>query len=367
MAWVEEHGGHYRVRYRRSGHIVTDSTYTSRDDAAEHAARLNTATRTVRHHFPLLPAPRLDDWVTTWLPAHLAADSTMARYRSMLRTHILPAFGNQRIDTITRQDVKAFARDLSTHLCARMPDTITRMLVIAATYTGMRISELAALARSNPHLNNATPHISTTTGALHEVAGHQVLGPPKTSAAPRPAGGSGAPTTTTATGARLRRPSRSQLAAHRRRHALSRPTPPPPHLDGRRPHPRSVASPPARPRHPRHPRRLHPRHPHHDQPATRQPPPPMARPRRPLVTPDRLARRPLLTSGRPHRRQADRSMGHRNPISRRSPARADRRTGGHTDERYQAGRAKMILCSRLAPHVRSKTRKARYRGSVTSR
>lgn len=28
MAWIEEHGGHYRVRYRRAGHIVTDSTHT---------------------------------------------------------------------------------------------------------------------------------------------------------------------------------------------------------------------------------------------------------------------------------------------------------------------------------------------------
>ncbi|WP_164842380.1 phage integrase central domain-containing protein [Actinoplanes solisilvae] len=60
--------------------------------------------------------PRLDEWVSVWLPAHLAAESTMARHQSLLRTHILPAFGDRRIDTITRQDVKAFARDLSTHL-----------------------------------------------------------------------------------------------------------------------------------------------------------------------------------------------------------------------------------------------------------
>lgn len=239
MAWVEAHGGRYRVRHRRAGRIVTDGTFTRRDDAVELAGRLNNATQTARLHYTPLPAPRLDDWVATWLTAHLAAESTMARYRSLLSVHILPAFGDQRIDTITRQDVKAFARELSTHLAdssvrhiitllgqllreaiddhlmyfdptarlrirrlphetrpfatatqvqqiaARMPDTITHTLVITAAYTGMRISELTALTRDNLHLTNATLHVCAATGALHEVDGHLLLGSPKTPAAVR--------------------------------------------------------------------------------------------------------------------------------------------------------------------------------------
>lgn len=235
MAWVEDHGGQCRVRYRRSGRIITDGTYTSRDEAA----RLNNATRAARQRYQPLPAPRLDDWASTWLAGHLAAESTLARYRSLLRTHILPAFGRRRIDSITRQDVKAFARELSTHLtgssvrhivtllgqllreaiddhlmffdptarlrlcsiprerrpfatagqiqqiAARMPDTILRTLVITAAYTGMRISELAALSRSNLHLADAYLHVSATAGAVHEVAGRLLLGPPKTLAAVR--------------------------------------------------------------------------------------------------------------------------------------------------------------------------------------
>ena len=47
------------------------------------------------------------------------------------------------------------------------------------------ISELAAFTRTNVHLNDATLHVSATTGALHEVAGHRQLGPPKTPAAVR--------------------------------------------------------------------------------------------------------------------------------------------------------------------------------------
>lgn len=56
---------------------------------------MNTATRVARHHFPPLPAPRLDDWVATWLPARLAADSTMARYRSMLRAREARPFAHR--------------------------------------------------------------------------------------------------------------------------------------------------------------------------------------------------------------------------------------------------------------------------------
>lgn len=58
-------------------------------------------------------------------------------------------------------------------------------MVITAAYTGTRFSELAALTRGNLHLDTATLHVSATVGALHEVAGHRQLGPPKSPAAVR--------------------------------------------------------------------------------------------------------------------------------------------------------------------------------------
>ncbi|MEV6350791.1 hypothetical protein [Actinoplanes sp. NPDC051851] len=59
MAWVEDHGGRHRVRYRWAGHIVTDSTYSRREDAVAEAARLNNATRAARLRYQPSPAPRL--------------------------------------------------------------------------------------------------------------------------------------------------------------------------------------------------------------------------------------------------------------------------------------------------------------------
>jgi hypothetical protein len=74
-AAIEEHGSRYRVRYRRAGHIVTDSTHQDRTDATAQASRLNTSTRDARRHYTPAPAPRLDDWVTAWLQAlvHISA------------------------------------------------------------------------------------------------------------------------------------------------------------------------------------------------------------------------------------------------------------------------------------------------------
>jgi integrase len=155
----------------------------------------------------------------------------MAKYESMLRVHVLPTFGDQRLDAITRTQVKAFARTLTTRLspvtvrsiitvlglvlreaidehyllfdptarlrlrdgpgeprpiasprqvwqlAGRMPNQHARLLVTAAAYTGMRFGELAGLTRANVHLDRALIHVAADTGALHEVAGERWLGP----------------------------------------------------------------------------------------------------------------------------------------------------------------------------------------------
>ena len=210
MAWVEDRAGCYRVRYRRAGHIVTDSTHADRDDAFKQAALLNDATRAARQRYMPLPTPRLGQWVEVWLSSHLAADSTMARYRSMLRCHILPVSASDGSMTSAGRTSKpspvtcpptspipacatsspcsasCSARPSTTTSCfstrppdsacapahgsrgpfatagqvqqiaARMPDTVTRTLVTTAAYTGMRMSELLALTRANVHLPQAT-------------------------------------------------------------------------------------------------------------------------------------------------------------------------------------------------------------------
>ena len=40
MAWAEPHGERYRVRYRRTGRLVTDGTYDTADAACARVRRL---------------------------------------------------------------------------------------------------------------------------------------------------------------------------------------------------------------------------------------------------------------------------------------------------------------------------------------
>jgi integrase len=238
MAWMEHHGPRYRVRYRYAGRTVLDGVYDTVDAAYDRVIQIGRLNRAVRQRLTA-PPPTLAEWAAAWLPAHLAGAATMAKYESMLRVHLLPAFGNQRLDAITRTQVKAFARTLTTRLspvtvrsiitvlglvlreaidehyllfdptarlrlrdgpgeprpvasplkvrqlAARMPNLHARLLVITAAYTGMRFGELAGLTRANIHLDQAVIHVAADTGALHEVAGDRWLGPPKTKAAVR--------------------------------------------------------------------------------------------------------------------------------------------------------------------------------------
>lgn len=59
------------------------------------------------------------------------------------------------------------------------------LLVITAAWTGCRWGELAGLQRYNVDLNHGEITIDPNTGALHESAHRQWLGPPKTPASAR--------------------------------------------------------------------------------------------------------------------------------------------------------------------------------------
>jgi integrase len=238
VGWIEQVGGGFRVRRRCQGRIVTDSTHSTREAAAARVAQLTAVRQRLSRHLSGTPAPTLREWVERWLPVHTAGTATLAKYESMLRVHILPRFGRHRLDEISRNEIKAFAVELRTRrggdrpqhhyrawagaaekrsrsttctsprptgydcdgvvvprpvatpeqvllIAERMPDRITRTLVITAAYTGMRIGEMLALTRQNLQLSRAELTVAPDHGALHEVSGGRWLGPPKTPASAR--------------------------------------------------------------------------------------------------------------------------------------------------------------------------------------
>jgi integrase len=239
MAWVERHRSGFRVRFRLpDGSVATDSTHPTKTAAKTRATDIETDQRRDTFINPDDGRITLREWVEVWTEAHDVGAATWERYRSHLRLHILPRFGDTPLNAITRMAVKAWVKDLSRRRapatvasiltllsmlmneaveerriplnpCRRVRNTApprperpwatpeqvgaiatrlnpaNRTLLITAAYTGMRWGELAGLRRPNCNLDDARIHIDPDHGALHEIGGHLSLGPPKTPAAVR--------------------------------------------------------------------------------------------------------------------------------------------------------------------------------------
>jgi integrase len=235
MAWVEQRGTRWRVRYRQpDGTVGTDSVHPTKPAAELRRMQVDIDQATGTYLDPAAGRITLADWVALWEDTHDAGPAKMAAYRSHLRIHILPRFGAVPLTQINRYQIKVFVKDLKTKLAdssvtsimallsmllreavadgrighnpchnirvttaraperpaattaqvntiaARIPCFDDQVLVITAAYTGMRWGELTGLTRANTHLGDGTIRVDPQTGALHEVGGQLVLGPPKT-------------------------------------------------------------------------------------------------------------------------------------------------------------------------------------------
>jgi integrase len=242
MAWVEQHRGGYRVRYRLDdGTLITENGFTTRDDAEYRAADIESDQRRGRFVDPRLAQTSIDEWIRNWSQAHYVTATTRATYDSHIRNHILPRWSGTAVGDIARIAVKGWVnnqlrRTLSDKSCqdilvlfsmilgeavdegligtnpcrklritfterperphatpgevitisARMP-TGAGLMVITAAYTGLRWGELAGLQWTRTYLDDACSRIDVdpSDGALHELGGRLELGPPKSAASAR--------------------------------------------------------------------------------------------------------------------------------------------------------------------------------------
>ncbi|MBE1463814.1 integrase [Kibdelosporangium phytohabitans] len=240
MAWIERHGDGFRVRYRLDDRsIMTEPGFDTRDAAQDRIDDLNYEQRKGTWVDPRASQTLLGEWVTTWSAAHDVSEGTWAKYNSHLANHILPKFGDTAIGDIQRLAVKGWVKSLRRTLAeATVADVVTILsmilgeaveedlitanpcrklrinrdggperphaagwqvvriaersrrredwlLIITAAYTGMRWGELAALQTINLHFDEPRIIVDPDKGALHEVRGTLVLGPPKTAASVR--------------------------------------------------------------------------------------------------------------------------------------------------------------------------------------
>lgn len=238
MAWAEKHGSGWRVRFPLpDGSLGSETGFATKTAAQDRAHDIDSDQRRGTFVDPRAGQTTLREWVAQWEEAHDVSAGTWAKYRSHLRNHILPKFGDTGLAAITRITVKAWVKALRRNLAERtvadivfllstlMSEAIDEglignnpcrklrinigehteratltapqvemlahhaaensLLVVSAAYTGMRWGELAGLQWHNVDLDEATIAIDPGKGALHEVHGRLELGPPKTAASVR--------------------------------------------------------------------------------------------------------------------------------------------------------------------------------------
>lgn len=200
MAWSEPARRRFRVRYRHNGQKMHDSTHADPEAADERRLILEASLGRRKRLYEPGPAPKLVDWLPVWWSHRRVGLAVSKRDESLLRTHILPKYGQQRLSAINLLSVQAFTGDLRrTHtfesvksvllllhkimrdavamqvlpfdpmagirlkdeprlprptldqwqviaLADRMPTLRLRVMVISAAATGMRFGELAGIA-----------------------------------------------------------------------------------------------------------------------------------------------------------------------------------------------------------------------------
>jgi integrase len=216
------------------GTVGTDSSHPSKGAAEIRRKQVDIDQACDTYLDPATGRITLAEWVSIWQTGHTAGAAKSAAYRSHLRIHILPRFGQVPLTQINRHAVKVFVKQLKQQLAdssvtsimslfsmlmreavadrrighnpchnirittsrpperphasptqinqiaARIPRSIDQTLVITAAYTGMRWGELTGLARTHTHLDDGLVRVDPEVGALHEVGGRLGLGPPKT-------------------------------------------------------------------------------------------------------------------------------------------------------------------------------------------
>jgi integrase len=249
MAWVEKVSQNtWRIRYwKADGTLGSVPGFPSKSAADRHAADLESDQRGGTFIDPAAGKLTLAAWVEDWLPALDVDIRTEEGYRSRLRCHILPRWGDVGLADISGIKVAGWAKQLrqsglapatvsgimklftmiladavAERLIAYNPiqprrrgrsravrpveriwatpgqvlavadqaaacyDPSGAMLIVTAAWTGARWGELTGLHRKNLHLDDGCLTIDPDLGSLHEGANGKLwLGQPKNAGSAR--------------------------------------------------------------------------------------------------------------------------------------------------------------------------------------
>jgi hypothetical protein len=141
MAWVEQCGNHtWRVRYRRADNTIgAVNGFPTKAAATDHANTLESDQRQGSFIDPAAGKTTLADWSTDWLGALDVAIRTEDFYRSLLRRHILPRWGEHGLADISGIKAAAWAKQLRDQ--GYSPVTVTSVMKLLSLLLSDAVDE----------------------------------------------------------------------------------------------------------------------------------------------------------------------------------------------------------------------------------
>jgi integrase len=164
MAWVEERGPWYRVRWRDAdgGVHTTPDKYRTKKQALAGAEEMDTDQRRGLFIDPAAGRTPLAEWAATWRQVHRVAPSTKAKYDHYLDRHMLPAFGQVSLDGIARLTVKQWAGQLSDRYA---PATVSGIITLLSVVLTAAVDERMLAINPIQGLRlNTSPHLHAGPG-----------------------------------------------------------------------------------------------------------------------------------------------------------------------------------------------------------
>jgi len=113
MAYAEKRGNLWRARWRGpDGTLESKPDFRTRKAAENYGRDQEAAIRGNTYIDPRAARITLAEWVNQWYPALDLELTTLSNYRYLIEVHILPAFGDRALSSLTAEEIGIWERQL---------------------------------------------------------------------------------------------------------------------------------------------------------------------------------------------------------------------------------------------------------------
>ncbi|MGK5558661.1 hypothetical protein ACSNOI_44370 [Actinomadura kijaniata] len=113
MAYAEKRGNLWRARWRGpDGTLESKPGFQTKKDAENYGRDQEAAIRNNTYKDPRAGQITVTEWANLWFPALDLELSTLDNYRYYIEAHILPAFGDRELRSLTREEIAGWEKSL---------------------------------------------------------------------------------------------------------------------------------------------------------------------------------------------------------------------------------------------------------------